>query len=75
MTTLGEALALTMLVGAANWDATPEQREKLRTRLTPLLQRYKEDGNEAHIRAALRDVMGVQWKPTGDWATFLKEEQ
>lgn len=71
MTTLGEALALTLLFGAANADATSAQREALRTRVLPLLPYYKDVGDETQLRAALRDVMGVDWEPTGAWATAL----
>lgn len=74
MTTLAEALRLTLLIGAAHADATPVQREQLRQRLTPLLRRYRADGDDTHLRAALRDVMGPTWAPSGEWANFLRED-
>jgi len=73
MTTLGEALTFTMFVGAAHADATPAQRERIRQRVIPLLGRYKADGDETPVRAAIRDVMGAEWSPSGDWATFLNK--
>ena len=71
MTTMPEALALTLFVGAAHADGTPEQRERLRQRVIPLMGRYKADGDERPVRAAVRDVMGPAWTPTGDWSLFL----
>jgi hypothetical protein len=72
MTTMGEALAFTLFIGAAHADATPPQRVLLRQRVIPLMGRYKADGDERPVRAAVRDVMGTTWAPSGDWAVFLE---
>jgi hypothetical protein len=65
------ALAFTTYVGAANWDATPEQRAALRDQVVPLLKAFKEDGKEEAVFTAIRHVMGAAWRPSGDWAETL----
>lgn len=71
MTTFSEALAFTMYLGAANWDATPDQRVRLRAAVLPLLPQYKIDGDTGPVEGAVRAVMGPQWSPSGEWAAML----
>jgi len=66
-------LAFTLFIGAARADATPAQRQALQERLMPLLPRYRSEGDEGPIRAAVRDVMGVDWKPTGQWREWISK--
>lgn len=66
-TTYGEALRFVLFIGAAYHDATEEQQRLLRIKLPPLMDRYKVTGREALVRIAIRDVMGQDWNPSGDW--------
>lgn len=67
-------LAFTMYVAAANYDATPEQREELRFRIRPLLFQLKEESWVAEIiMRQLHEVMGLDWRPTGAWAQYIEE--
>jgi hypothetical protein len=51
--------SLDRFLGNAASDATPEQRERLRTDVLPLLQGpYYETGDEHVVRCAVADVMG-----------------
>lgn len=62
------SLALTLYVGAANHDATPEQRQRLRETVMPeMRQVYAPTGDESTVRAAVLEVMGADWAPSGDW--------
>lgn len=68
---LSTELAFVFMIGAANADGTPEQRRALRRRVKPLLEQYRVDGRQDPVLAVLRDVMGAEWKPSGDWATAI----
>lgn len=68
---LSTELAFVFMIGAANADGTPEQRAALRRRVKPLLDQYRVDGNHDPVVAALRDVMGAEWKPSGEWAEAI----
>ena len=66
-------LAFTLYVGAANYDANPQQREQLRDRIRPLLEEMKEDGEAAkQVLVEVGSIMGSEWRPTGDWDTVIK---
>lgn len=67
MSSLGDTLRFVLFLGAAYDAGTPEQRHRLRERVGPLLEGYRATGNEASIRAAVRDVMGPIWEPAEEW--------
>ncbi|EWT05055.1 hypothetical protein N864_07585 [Intrasporangium chromatireducens Q5-1] len=72
MTALAESLRLVLLVGAARADATPEQLDALRDRIPEAMRgRYVSTGDETEVRAVLLDVMGRDWKPSGEWAAQI----
>jgi hypothetical protein len=66
-TTYGQALRFVLFLGAAMHDANTEQRKQLREKVNPLLERYRVTGHEVLVRIAVRDVMGQDWRPSGDW--------
>lgn len=65
------ALRFVFYLGAANADATPEQRSVLHERIKPMLAQFRQDGKVAPLVAAIRDVMGLEWQPTGQWARAI----
>lgn len=67
LTTYGQALRFVLFVGAAMNDATPEQREVLDKKVRPLLEFYRSTGREAAVRIVIRDVLGQDWQPSGDF--------
>jgi hypothetical protein len=67
----GPVLAFLWYLGAAKADGTPEQREALRTTVTPLIAEFRRTGDTAPIRAAVRSVMGADWAPSGEWAQAI----
>ncbi|AVO25166.1 hypothetical protein KHQ84_gp176 [Rhodococcus phage Finch] len=70
---LAKSMKIVLTVGAAQQEATPEQREQLKTRLLPYVQSdaYVKLGREEPIWAMLADIMGRDWKPSGEWAEHL----
>jgi hypothetical protein len=71
MTSLADGLAFTLWVGAANADATPEQRRRIQDSIPIALEHYVVDGDEMPVRTIIQIVMGPDWKPTGEWADFI----
>lgn len=71
MTGFAEALGLVMLIGAARSDANPGQAERLRAEVPELMHRYRQDGDETPVRAAVADIMGADWEPSGEWSRFI----
>ena len=67
---LSSLLGITMYVGAARADATPEQLEELRSRLSPFIENRVVEG----IIDVVNEVMGPDWKPSGPWRGFWSEE-
>lgn len=65
-------LALVMLIGSALADAGPEQRVRLREEVTVLLQQFREDGRMKPLIDKVIEIMGPDWRPTGEWDLFLK---
>lgn len=65
---IAPALLVVMFVGAANADATPEQRERLRTTVSFLRDRSL-TASEAYVKAVKHtaEVMGPDWRPKGEW--------
>jgi len=70
---LAEGMAFVLYVGAARAAATPAQCEQLRARMPAALQVYRDTGSEGPMRAAIRDVMGSAWEPSGDWKKALDQ--
>jgi hypothetical protein len=72
MTVLAESLRLVLLVGAARADAAPDQLDALRERIPAAMRgQYVSTGDEAEVRAVLLEVMGHDWKPSGQWAAQI----
>jgi hypothetical protein len=69
------SLAFTLFVGAARYDATPEQVSMLKAQIIPLLVAYKENGDETAVREAVHRIMGPQWKPNVDFRRQIVELQ
>lgn len=71
-------LSFTLYVGAANADATPDQRDQLRERLGPLLPLIKSSNPgvwrpaAADILNAIGEVMGPDWRPRDEWNDQIK---
>jgi hypothetical protein len=61
-------MLVVLFIGAANKDATPEQRERLKEEALPVL-RDTPDPREAMAAACLKtaDIMGSDWRPAGEW--------
>lgn len=65
---LSRALAFVMFAGAAKEDATPDQRDRLRKVIPPLLDHYKAGRiQEDDVRRAIRKIMGQDWRPGPKW--------
>lgn len=67
------AMVVLMFVGAANADATPEQRARLRDEVLPPLRDESIPARDAYVRAArvVVDVMGPEWRPAGEWDEWI----
>lgn len=67
-----EQVILTLWVGAATQDATPEQFERLRERLGGELELHRAYDNTDGIRRAVLEVMGAGWEPSGKFRDQLE---
>ncbi|MFC9555563.1 hypothetical protein ACFTWF_32530 [Rhodococcus sp. NPDC056960] len=65
---IGRTLSFIMKVAAARQDATPDQLLQLRDRLVPRLREFQATGDTTLCEAILREIMGADWKPTGQFA-------
>lgn len=70
---IARAMVLLTWVGAANHDATPEQRAQLREVIrvlrddsVPTAKAYEQVIRETAA------VMGPDWRPTGEWAAQIE---
>lgn len=72
MSDLAKAMGLLTYIGAANWDSTDEQRVRLRAKIEPLLDQFRDNGKMRPLFDAVTEVMGDEWRPTGDWARQLE---
>jgi hypothetical protein len=72
MDAFGAALTVVMFVGAANSDATPEQRTQLKDAIAPLSDKSI-PASDAYAQVIRRtaDVMGPEWRPSGEWAEWI----
>lgn len=73
--TFAASLAFTLFVGAARYDATPEQASMMKAQIPPLLEAYKDTGDERHVREAVHRIMGPQWMPNNDFRRTIVELQ
>jgi hypothetical protein len=57
-----------LFVGAANKDATPEQRTRIKEEALPIL-RDTPDPRDAMATTVLKiaEIMGEEWRPEGEW--------
>lgn len=60
-------LTVTLTIGAAREDATPDQVEGLKSDVLPTLAAYKATGDIEPVLAAVYKVMGDGWKPGDAW--------
>jgi translation elongation factor EF-Tu-like GTPase len=65
---LAKMLRFVVYVSAARADADPEQLQRLRTEVPPLLDQLRADGQTLPVVNRVREIMGPEWQPTGDWA-------
>lgn len=70
---VAKAMKLVVTVAAAKADANDDQVKQLKTRLLPYMQSsaYIERGRTEPIWAMLKDIMGAEWAPTGEYAEQL----
>lgn len=72
MTDLVNFLAFVAYVASARSDATAEQAVGLRCDVLPLLDRYRAgEIPEDVIFRKVEEIMGSDWRPSGDWADQL----
>lgn len=64
-------LALVMFIGAARADADPAQRDRLKAEIPPLLKEYRRGDSPETVLLRVVEIMGPQWQPTGEWATWI----
>ena len=67
--TLAEALA--QPVERRQADADPAQRDRLKAEIPPLLEEYVHGGSPETVLRRVVEIMGPQWRPTGEWATWI----
>jgi hypothetical protein len=69
---LTEVLAFVTYVSAARMDATREQAAELREKVLPVLDNYRNGlVAENAVLAVVDAVMGLDWRPSGEWADQL----
>lgn len=73
MTEWRAPLALVMLIGSARADSSEDQLARLRAEIPPLLRQFREDGVMRPIVDKVIEIMGVEWRPSGDWDLFLRK--
>lgn len=66
---LKSPMLVVMFIGAANADATPQQRLRLKAEALPPLRDETLTAAEAYVRAVktTAEIMGSDWRPTGEW--------
>jgi hypothetical protein len=68
---VGPALRFVLTVQAAVAEATPAQQRRMRKRLGPLLDTFRETGDVSGIATLIREVHGPGWRPTGETAEMI----
>lgn len=67
-----QVLAFTVYVASARVDATSEQAAELRQEILPLLDQYRAgEIPEDVIFCKVEEIMGPNWRPSGDWLEQL----
>jgi hypothetical protein len=61
------ALTVLLYLGAALEDADPAQKRALREQVFPAV----DEETDRMVRSRIREVMGKQWRPSGEWADQL----
>lgn len=69
----GLGLLVVMFIGAANADATNEQRARLRDEVLPVLGDQDTPPRQAMANAVLLtgEIMGSKWRPKGEWEEWI----
>lgn len=67
------ALMVIAVVGAANSEATEEQRDRLREEALPPLSDKSLPASEAYAAVVRKtgEIMGPGWRPKGEWDDWL----
>lgn len=70
---IAKALKLVTYVTASQYDADEEQSERFRKERPSRLEAYR-DGelSEQDVISWINDVMGPDWKPSGEYGAFLE---
>lgn len=73
MESVRRGLLVTMYIGAAVVDATPEQRDRLQIDVLGILQNPSLPAGDAMAEALWETsrIMGKGWKPTGEWDDWI----
>jgi hypothetical protein len=65
-------LTFTLYIGAANFDATPNERARLRNVIPPMLEGLKAGTVTAkEILAKVEEIMPPEWTPSDPWKTQI----
>lgn len=69
---IADTLRVVTYITAAKADASAEQGQRLREERSEHLEAYRQGGPEQDILDWLQDVMGPDWKPSGEHGAFLE---
>lgn len=69
---INNGLILTFTCVAAKADADLEQSVRLQEEVAPMLEAYRADGDIQPMLDKVQEVMGADWRPTGDWGTSVE---
>lgn len=72
-----DGLVLTLTVGAAKDTVGTDHVYvyRLIAALAPAITLYENTGNVSFALDAIQDVMGPEWKPSGEWAQYIDAAQ
>lgn len=72
-----DGLVLTLTVGAAKETVGTDRVyiDRLAEALVPGINAYENTGNVSFALDAIQDVMGPEWKPSGEWAQYIEAAQ
>lgn len=60
-------LALTLFMGAARKDANPQQLERLRAEVIPMIKDFRDGASPKAMLDKTVEIMGVDWKIPEDF--------
>lgn len=69
---IADTLRVVTYVAAAKADASAEQDRRLREERSEHLEAYRQGGSGQDLLDWLQDVMGPDWKPSGEYGAFLE---